>query len=35
CFQCGFVSHSHFTSTFHRCSGMTPSEYRRSIANSP
>lgn len=33
CFQCGFVSHSHFTSTFHRFSGMTPSEYRRSIAN--
>jgi len=30
--DCGFGSHSHFTTTFRRCVGMTPKDYRASAS---
>ncbi len=29
--RCGFAHHSHFSDTFHRLMGMTPTEYRRAM----
>jgi AraC family transcriptional regulator len=32
---CGFGSHSHFASRFREATGLTPSQFRRCVLNSP
>jgi AraC family transcriptional regulator len=29
--NCGFASHAHFSTVFHKLMGVTPSEYRRNL----